>query len=919
MANALDHRERRRNATWGAGAVLTVVSIIISGCGQQSTPPSDSQSAKPDHANPLAVESGESPSRVETSSPFSSPRFTAPPFSSPEVSAPPFSAPPFSAPPFSAPPFAARQPEESATEGSPSVDSPADAPLAGDTAPPGNIPNSLGGESENPLDHGGGTLVGPDVTRPNGMPPGIAPREDVPPSLAPPGVVRPDVAPFADRGSPEAGPTANPANESPNDSRGNPLRTDSTAGHVRARLNPLRAGSAGFAPTRQRFPRASLSDSPAVEAEPGLREPEAGAEFPREATAGLEPDGNADMSDSATRGQQGPRIADRNRFRSPAATSPSTPLSPPPTNPPPANFPPSSAAESPSAPSPFPPLRPFPSRPNSGGRRELSDSPGMVPGSNEPTVDDPAPIDPAPGDPAPGEPAPSDPNPSEPGPSEPAPLDPSTTTPAGADPAGADPAAIVPPPAEAPSSGSENPPESGAGTTTSGDFTSVRVFYATDRARLDAFDLGKLSWRPLPWLPVVALGAVAFALITGSMFRRLSGRAWVAGIAAATSAVLVLAAGGPLYLGQVSVSKLVERIAGASRPAEHRSSTEADAGYAGERSSGMEANRQSFSTPVTAAVDVYGNGRGQLEFGECEVTIPRRHEPGTIERPSLWRLEFHESLDRHVVLRSVERRGENAFFAAVRERVASSPRSDLFVFIHGYNVSFEMAARRTAQMAHDLKFEGAPIFYSWPSQGGLLKYPVDETNVAWTVPHLKQFLRQVAAHSEARAINIIAHSMGNRALASAVRELSLEQPLREKRFEQIVLAAPDIDAEVFQRDVAPLLARSAEHVTLYASSRDQALAASKLVHGYPRAGDSGANLLVIPGIETVDVTEVDTGILGHSYYGNSVPILRDLERILHGALTIDQRPWLQTAQRDGHSYWVFNDKSLAILRGTRHR
>jgi esterase/lipase superfamily enzyme len=35
---------------------------------------------------------------------------------------------------------------------------------------------------------------------------------------------------------------------------------------------------------------------------------------------------------------------------------------------------------------------------------------------------------------------------------------------------------------------------------------------------------------------------------------------------------------------------------------------------------------------------------------------------------------------------------------------------DAFVFIHGYNVSFEDAARRTGQFAYDLKFVGAPIF-----------------------------------------------------------------------------------------------------------------------------------------------------------------------------------------------------------------
>ncbi|MEZ6079827.1 MAG: hypothetical protein R3C56_30390 [Pirellulaceae bacterium] len=55
-----------------------------------------------------------------------------------------------------------------------------------------------------------------------------------------------------------------------------------------------------------------------------------------------------------------------------------------------------------------------------------------------------------------------------------------------------------------------------------------------------------------------------------------------------------------------------------------------------------------------------------------------------------------------------------------------------------------------------------------------------------------------------------------------------------------------------------------------------ALIASKQVHGYPRAGESGANIVIVPGIETIDVSGIDLSLLGHSYYGDSEPMLRDL-------------------------------------------
>jgi esterase/lipase superfamily enzyme len=282
-----------------------------------------------------------------------------------------------------------------------------------------------------------------------------------------------------------------------------------------------------------------------------------------------------------------------------------------------------------------------------------------------------------------------------------------------------------------------------------------------------------------------------------------------------------------------------------------------------------------------------------------------------VESPSILRLEIREDARKHVVLQSVATREADQFFREVAETVARSPRHDAFVFVHGYNVTFENAARRTAQMAYDLKFEGAPIFYSWPSQGGLLKYTVDETNVAWTAPHLKQFLLDLARQSNADAINLIAHSMGNRALTDALRQLAWELGDNAALFSQIVLAAPDIDAEVFRRDIAPAIAKTGRRVTLYASSNDQALLASKQVHGYPRAGDSGEGLVVTPGLDTIDVSTVDTSLVGHSYYGGSDSILTDIHEVIQQALPASQRRWLRPALREGLTYWIFQSGNLA--------
>ena len=301
----------------------------------------------------------------------------------------------------------------------------------------------------------------------------------------------------------------------------------------------------------------------------------------------------------------------------------------------------------------------------------------------------------------------------------------------------------------------------------------------------------------------------------------------------------------------------------------------------------------------------YGNGRGTFVLGTCEVSIPRSHQVAQLEAPSVFKLDFVEDPTKHIALLEVAEKDSETFFSQLRSRVDQSHAKDAFVFVHGFNVTFEEAARRTAQLAYDLKFQGAPVFYSWPSQGGLFQYAVDETNVVWTVPHLQQFLTGIAGQSGARSVHLIAHSMGNRALTSALRELSRELRGASPLFHEVVLTAPDIDAEIFRRDIAPAIVTTAKRVTLYASSNDEALLLSKQVHGYPRAGETGDGLVVIPGIETIDVSAVDTSLVGHTYYGDNATVISDMIDLVRNSKSAQQRSWLVTARFHDLLYWVF--------------
>ena len=307
---------------------------------------------------------------------------------------------------------------------------------------------------------------------------------------------------------------------------------------------------------------------------------------------------------------------------------------------------------------------------------------------------------------------------------------------------------------------------------------------------------------------------------------------------------------------------------------------------------------------------LYGGVRGAMEYGTCEVSIPQCHKRGEIERPSLMRLEFREDPLKHLVLQSTSPKGETVFFDELREAVKTAGDDEAFVFVHGYNVTFEAAAMRTAQLSYDLEFAGTPIFFSWPSAGYTHLYTTDENNVEWSIPHLKQFLVDIIERSGAKRIHLIAHSMGNRTLTKALvklaDDLEEKQPQPPKPFHEIVLAAPDVDAEVFRRDLAPEIVKTGRRVTLYASSNDQALIASKTFHGgYPRAGDSGDNLMVIPGIDTIDVSDVDKSVLGHSYLGDNLFVISDLVQLLRNASPPAERPGLNIRHLGDLIYWGF--------------
>ena len=151
-------------------------------------------------------------------------------------------------------------------------------------------------------------------------------------------------------------------------------------------------------------------------------------------------------------------------------------------------------------------------------------------------------------------------------------------------------------------------------------------------------------------------------------------------------------------------------------------------------------------------------------------------------------------------------------------------------------------------------------------------------------------------------MHVIAHSMGNRALAHALHESALEHPKGSPQIQNLILTAPDIDTGVFER-IAKHVASTSRKTTIYASTRDKALNTSKRLQRYPRLGDA-RSLFVMKGIDTIDASAVSTDFLNHSYFGDNDNLLSDLHGVIERTPPA-KRFWLEGVPTTEPQHWKF--------------
>jgi esterase/lipase superfamily enzyme len=156
-------------------------------------------------------------------------------------------------------------------------------------------------------------------------------------------------------------------------------------------------------------------------------------------------------------------------------------------------------------------------------------------------------------------------------------------------------------------------------------------------------------------------------------------------------------------------------------------------------------------------------------------------------------------------------------------------------------------------------------------------------------------------------VHLIAHSLGNQGLIDALNTIAIRRggegpPL----FENIIMSAPDFDAELFQQQIAPNTITLAKRWTLYTSKKDGVLNISTSFNSAWRLGLSPVT--IVPGIDIIDASEVEVTPWSlpdtHSYFASKQTVVDDIVATLKGVTPARRN--LVSRVKDGSIYWQIN-------------
>lgn len=261
-------------------------------------------------------------------------------------------------------------------------------------------------------------------------------------------------------------------------------------------------------------------------------------------------------------------------------------------------------------------------------------------------------------------------------------------------------------------------------------------------------------------------------------------------------------------------------------------------------------------------------------LASVQVSIPPTHVIGQLERavkmPPDPRSEF-------AVVEPTIYATEQAFVSSVNIELAKRKKGDrdLLVFIHGYNNTTSDAVLRSAQFANDSGYKGVVLLFDWASAAKLSRYVYDLNSTLVARGRLAE-VNSILLQTEAENFDIFAHSMGGFLTMEAIRDAVQNNKLNTSgKLQNVVLASPDIDMDLFRAQMAVIGDNLASFYVLL-SENDKALAFSRVIGGgVARVGAANADELAALGVTAIDLTEIDDSSSGsHSKFAGSPEVVK---------------------------------------------
>ena len=268
----------------------------------------------------------------------------------------------------------------------------------------------------------------------------------------------------------------------------------------------------------------------------------------------------------------------------------------------------------------------------------------------------------------------------------------------------------------------------------------------------------------------------------------------------------------------------------------------------------------------------FASGRSpSMAFEEYTISIPPTHEPSKIE----WS-KGKPNAKRDFVVTERTAIDRQKFVA-----LAGTPAPDgsVGLFVHGYNYSYQESLFRLAQIAADAKTGGTPVLFSWPSEAALTGYVADRDAVLFSRDDLVTVITEMSRQPKVKKLVVFGHSMGCFLIMEALRQIKLQGHDDVLNKLVVILAAPDIDADVFRKQLA-VIGPLKTPLTLFVAKDDKALRVSSFLGGErQRAGRLDVDDPIVEEaaaryrIKVIDITSVKADDrLGHDRYANLAAI-----------------------------------------------